>query len=371
MPIESTRSWWVAFILSVALGPLGAHRFYTGKIGTGVVWLLTAGCFAIGWIVDAALLFLGKFADKQNRPIVVPREIESNKTKRMIIAAAAVLYVLIIFGIGSSMPRSVDTANDAVPSEIPVTPSTSESLGSTDSGLQVETDDDSVSLAVGEVSIFSGYYSLVLDNPRTDGQYLYVDLTINISDERSFAQYITYNTSSLYALDANGNKVNGERRGGTADLYLMPGTSEMNTIRFVGTGYEKLYWKSWPNNTEWLLGSDIARIDPLDLSKVIEVDGVTLLNQWPGTKVRVSGAFGGVRPDRNGISALSIGLTDADGSNYSVYCRVSKEDEERTAGAYENKSTVTVEGELSSFVLGGAEFDGDQLTLENAKVLFE
>ena len=43
---------WVAFVLAFVLGFLGAHRFYEGKIGTGLLWLFTGGLFGIGWLVD-------------------------------------------------------------------------------------------------------------------------------------------------------------------------------------------------------------------------------------------------------------------------------------------------------------------------------
>lgn len=43
---------WVAFVLAFFLGYLGVHRFYQGKIGTGILWMLTGGMFGIGWLVD-------------------------------------------------------------------------------------------------------------------------------------------------------------------------------------------------------------------------------------------------------------------------------------------------------------------------------
>lgn len=50
------RSVAVAYVLWVLLGLNGVHRFYCGRIGTGLLWLFTAGLFGIGWIVDAFLI---------------------------------------------------------------------------------------------------------------------------------------------------------------------------------------------------------------------------------------------------------------------------------------------------------------------------
>ena len=50
-------------LLCIFLGMFGAHRYYVGKIGTGVIWTLTAGFFGIGWIVDIFTVALGGFYD--------------------------------------------------------------------------------------------------------------------------------------------------------------------------------------------------------------------------------------------------------------------------------------------------------------------
>lgn len=53
-----TRNKWTAFLLCFFLGYLGAHKFYEGKTGMGVLYLLTFGLVGIGWAIDCiALLF--------------------------------------------------------------------------------------------------------------------------------------------------------------------------------------------------------------------------------------------------------------------------------------------------------------------------
>jgi TM2 domain-containing membrane protein YozV len=42
----------VAWILLTFLGVFGIHRFYMGKWFTGIIYLLTGGLFAIGYIYD-------------------------------------------------------------------------------------------------------------------------------------------------------------------------------------------------------------------------------------------------------------------------------------------------------------------------------
>lgn len=47
---------WVALLLCVFLGFLGAHKFYEGKAGLGILYILTAGLFCIGWIIDIIVI---------------------------------------------------------------------------------------------------------------------------------------------------------------------------------------------------------------------------------------------------------------------------------------------------------------------------
>lgn len=60
-----------ALIITILLGELGVHRFMTGKIGTGIIWLCTAGCFGIGWIVDIVKVAKGEFTKKDGTAWIV------------------------------------------------------------------------------------------------------------------------------------------------------------------------------------------------------------------------------------------------------------------------------------------------------------
>lgn len=66
----SNRSWKTTFWLSFFLGYLGVHRYYVGKIGTGILYNLTFGLFGIGSLVDFIKICCGKFTDKQGNIIV-------------------------------------------------------------------------------------------------------------------------------------------------------------------------------------------------------------------------------------------------------------------------------------------------------------
>lgn len=61
---------WTAFWLCFFLGYFGAHRFYVGKSGTGVLWLFTCGMFGIGWLIDLIVILCCGFRDKMGQPLI-------------------------------------------------------------------------------------------------------------------------------------------------------------------------------------------------------------------------------------------------------------------------------------------------------------
>ncbi len=69
-------------ILAILVGYLGIHRFYAGKIASGVLYLLTGGLFGIGWIVDIILIASDKFEDnKSTAHPVVPMPTQRTQTE--------------------------------------------------------------------------------------------------------------------------------------------------------------------------------------------------------------------------------------------------------------------------------------------------
>ncbi|QYC43122.1 TM2 domain protein [Nonomuraea coxensis DSM 45129] len=63
------KSWVVAVLLCFFLGALGVHRFYVGKIGTGILQLVTLGGLGVWVLIDFIMILIGKFDDKQGRPL--------------------------------------------------------------------------------------------------------------------------------------------------------------------------------------------------------------------------------------------------------------------------------------------------------------
>ena len=58
-----------AAILCFFFGILGIHRFYVGKIGTGIVQLVTGGGFGIWALIDFIMIIVGAFTDSEGNKI--------------------------------------------------------------------------------------------------------------------------------------------------------------------------------------------------------------------------------------------------------------------------------------------------------------
>ena len=66
---KSDKGFVPALILCLFLGGFGAHRFYAGKIGTGILMFLTLGGLGIWSLIDLIMIVTGSFKDKNGLPI--------------------------------------------------------------------------------------------------------------------------------------------------------------------------------------------------------------------------------------------------------------------------------------------------------------
>ncbi|AUM14444.1 TM2 domain-containing protein [Ketobacter alkanivorans] len=67
--IRSRRKILPALLLCLVFGFFGTHRFYTGKVGTGILQMLTLGGLGLWVLIDAVILISGKFRDAEGAPL--------------------------------------------------------------------------------------------------------------------------------------------------------------------------------------------------------------------------------------------------------------------------------------------------------------
>lgn len=55
-PNSRKVNWVLVLVMSIVFGSLGVDRFILGRIGTGILKLITLGGFGIWWLVDLILI---------------------------------------------------------------------------------------------------------------------------------------------------------------------------------------------------------------------------------------------------------------------------------------------------------------------------
>ena len=66
----SPKSRLAAALLAWFLGVIGVHRFYVGKVGTGILMIVTLGGLGIWVLIDFIVILVGSFKDKEGRVLI-------------------------------------------------------------------------------------------------------------------------------------------------------------------------------------------------------------------------------------------------------------------------------------------------------------
>lgn len=69
--LRLNTEWLITLLLCFFLGMFGVHRFYNGKIGTGILMIITLGGFGIWTLIDLIMVLFGKFTHKDGSLISV------------------------------------------------------------------------------------------------------------------------------------------------------------------------------------------------------------------------------------------------------------------------------------------------------------
>ncbi|WP_246475989.1 Ltp family lipoprotein [Brevibacterium renqingii] len=113
-PLAGQKSFLATWLLAWLLGGLGADRFYLGKIGTGILKLITLGGFGLWSLIDLILTLAGARKDKHGLPL---QGYDQNKKIAWIVTGIFFVLGLIIGGVAAVSAPAPQTDDSSIVSE--------------------------------------------------------------------------------------------------------------------------------------------------------------------------------------------------------------------------------------------------------------
>jgi hypothetical protein len=95
-PLSGTapqKNFSTVWLLSLLLGVFGVDHFYLGKVGTGVVKLISLGGFGIWYIIDLIFILTGSARDKNGLPLA---NVPDDKKIQWIVSAAVIVALIVV-----------------------------------------------------------------------------------------------------------------------------------------------------------------------------------------------------------------------------------------------------------------------------------
>ena len=99
----SDKNWFITFVLCWMFGILGVHRFYSGKIKSGIIQLFTLGGLGVWALLDLFEIATHQFTDKNNKLIV-----KGEKSKNIFIFITMII-ILQFLSLGITISKQIDS----------------------------------------------------------------------------------------------------------------------------------------------------------------------------------------------------------------------------------------------------------------------
>lgn len=94
--VKSDKSGLAAFLLCLFFGSLGIHRFYVGKIGTGILMLLTGGGLGLWYLYDLVSIVCNNFTDKKGNVVEIAKNPSAAKKTIMVVGSLFAGFIVLI-----------------------------------------------------------------------------------------------------------------------------------------------------------------------------------------------------------------------------------------------------------------------------------